>query len=153
MANIIIDERLLVINLDIQSKEEGIEFLSNVMDKMGFVKEGFKENVLEREKQYPTGLPSKIPLAICHTEAKFVKHNAIAVATLKNPVEFNEMGNSDHKINAEIIFLLALNDPKTQVLWLRKLANIFQDEKSLTMIRESPTIQELAANLKKLLQV
>ena len=153
MANIIINERLLAVNLDIHSKEEGIEFLSNAMDKMGFVKEGFKENVLEREKKYPTGLPSKIPLAICHTEAKFVKQNAIAVATLKNPVEFDEMGNPGQKLNAEIIFLLALNNPKTQVHWLRKLANIFQDEKALILIRESSTIKKLAANLKKLLQV
>lgn len=153
MANIIINEKLLAVNLDIQSKEEGIEFLSNEMDKMGFVKEGFKENVLEREKKYPTGLPSRIPLAICHTEAKFVKHNAIAVATLKNPVEFDEMGNPGQKLDAEIIFLLALNDPKTQILWLRKLANLFQDEKSLTAIRDSSTKKELAANLKKLLQV
>jgi len=153
VANIIIDEKLITVNLDIQSKEEGIEFLSNEMDKMGFVKEGFKENVLEREKKYPTGLPSKIPLAICHTEAKFVKHNAIAVATLKTPVEFDEMGNPNQKLNAEMIFLLALNDPKAQVLWLRKLAKLFQDEKALTMIRESSTKKKLAANLKILLQV
>jgi len=37
---------------------------------------------IQREREYLTGLPSGIPVALCHTDSQFTLHNAMAVGTL-----------------------------------------------------------------------
>jgi PTS system galactitol-specific IIA component len=50
--------------------------LSGKVDGCGYVEEGLPNAVLARERQYPTGLPTKIPVALCHVEAEFVKQTS-----------------------------------------------------------------------------
>jgi PTS system galactitol-specific IIA component len=117
---------------------------------MDCVLEGYVENVIAREENFPTGLPTSIPLAICHTEAQYVKQSALAVGTLVTPIPFKEMGTPERNVNAEIIFLLALNDPKQQVPWLKKMAKIFKDQATLKMIKEMKEPAELVDLLDQL---
>lgn len=71
------DENAIFISKSTQ-KEDVIKEISDKLLKMGFVKEKFLENVLAREKDYPTGIdlsvvdPELPNIAIPHTEAEFV---------------------------------------------------------------------------------
>jgi len=76
----------------------------------------------------------------------------MAVGTLVNPVEFKEMGTFDEFVQAEIIFLLALNDPKQQVPWLSKMATVFKNEETLQIIRNSQNKEALVSFLKSIFQ-
>jgi PTS system galactitol-specific IIA component len=76
----------------------------------------------------------------------------MAVGTLVTPIPFLEMGTPERTVDAEIIFLLALNDPKQQVPWLKKMAAIFKDNAVLNSIRHADDPLMLAKMLKNLFQ-
>ena len=117
MLEIVISEQLAEIAYQAEDKEEVIRLLAGKMDKLGYVEMGFEEAVLTREKKYPTGLPTKIPVALCHVEAEYVNRTALAIATLKKPVEFHNMGDPKMVLPVEIVFLLTIVDPKEQVIY------------------------------------
>ena len=146
MIDLIINEQLVEVNIEAGNQEEVIRNLSGKLDNSGYVEKGFVEAVLAREKQYPTGLPTKIPVALCHVEAEYVKQTAMAVATLKNPVEFHDMGNPENVLNVEIVFLLTILDPKKQVFYLRKMMDLFKDE-TLPGLKNATTRQEVVSLL------
>ncbi|BBB47523.1 PTS sugar transporter subunit IIA [Pelolinea submarina] len=146
MIDLIINEQLVEVDIEVGSQEEVIRNLSGKLDKCGYVENGFAEAVLAREKQYPTGLPTKIPVALCHVEAEYVKQTAMAVATLKHPVEFHDMGNPENVLNVEIVFLLTILDPKKQVFYLRKMMDLFKDE-TLPGLKNAKTKQEVVSLL------
>ena len=150
MSEIIIDEKLIIVNLKAETKEEALKILADNFYKYDYVKDGYYENVIKREKDFPTGLPTIIPVAICHTEAQYVKQGALAMATLAKPIPFGEMGTPDREISAEIIFLLALNDPKDQVPWLKKMVTIFKSKDTLLSIKNETSRAELANLLNNL---
>jgi PTS system galactitol-specific IIA component len=137
MAEVIISEKLIKLGMKETSKEDAIRALAAGLYAYDYVCEGYVENVIKREETYPTGLPTSIPLAICHTEAQYVKQSALAIGTLETPIAFLEMGTPESTVNAEIIFLLALNDPKQQVPWLKKMGLVFKDHAVLKSIRQA----------------
>ncbi|MGD0707014.1 MAG: PTS sugar transporter subunit IIA [Anaerolineaceae bacterium] len=151
MANILIDKRLMVVKLNCKTKEEVLGALSEKLRALDLVTEDFQKHLLEREESFPTGLLASIPLALCHTEAQYVKRSSMCAASLMHPVEFHEMGNPEGLVNAEIVFLLALNDPKEQVPWLKKMALIFKDETALKTIKDAPSAEALATFMKSVL--
>jgi PTS system galactitol-specific IIA component len=152
MAEIIISEKLIKLGMIETSKEEAIKALAARLYDLDYVREGYVENVLKREEAFPTGLPTSIPIAVCHTEAQYVKHSALAVGTLVTPIAFQEMGTPERTVNAEIILLVALNDPKQQVPFLKKLSILFKDHDTLTTIRYAKDPQKLAEILKAIFQ-
>jgi PTS system galactitol-specific IIA component len=148
MGNVIISEDLVEINLDAPSKETAIKVLADKLKALDYVNDDYYENVIRREKNFPTGLPTVIPIALCHTEREFVKQSALAVGTLKHPIEFQEMGAPERIVKAEIIFLLALNDPKDQVPWLKKMMTVFKSKEVMDKIKFSKNNKELADVMK-----
>jgi PTS system galactitol-specific IIA component len=150
MTEIIISEDLIKLGMMETSKNEAIRALAAGLYTLDFVREGYVENVIKREETFPTGLPTSIPVAICHTEAQYVKQSALAVGTLVTPIAFLEMGTLDRTVKAEIIFLLALNDPKQQVPWLKKMAALFKNQTMLKTIRDIKDPQELVEILKSM---
>lgn len=151
MEKVIVSEELMEINLDAPSKEAAIKILADKLKALDYVTNDYYENVIKREKIFPTGLPTVIPIAMCHTEREFVKQSALAVGTLKNPIKFREMGAPDRFVKAEIIFLLALNDPKDQVAWLRKMMTVFKSREVMDNIKFSVNNKELTDIIKKFL--
>lgn len=148
MTDIIISEKLIKLGMTETSKEDAIRSLAEGLYALDYVREGYVENVIKREVDFPTGLPTSIPLALCHTEAQFVKQSALVVGTLAQPIEFLEMGTPEQTVKAEIIFLLAINDPKQQVPFLKKMAAIFKDHQMLVSIRDAKNPKVLADLLK-----
>ena len=151
MEKVIVSEELMEINLDAPSKELAIKILADKLKALDYVTDDYYENVIKREKKFPTGLPTVIPIAMCHTEREFVNQSALAVGTLKNPIEFRDMGAPDRFVKAEIIFLLALNDPKDQVTWLRKMMTVFKSKEVMGKIKSSKNKKELTDIIKEFL--
>ncbi|AZO94763.1 PTS sugar transporter subunit IIA [Halocella sp. SP3-1] len=150
MNKIYIDSDLVEINLDLNNKEEVILRLSDCMLKKGFVKEGYKEAVLKREKEVPTGLQGAyINFAIPHTEAKYVNKAAIAVGLLKNKVNFFNMNDYEKEIEVSLVILLAINDPSRQIGVLQSLIDMMQSEKIVKEILQSDSSNNLAKLLEE----
>jgi len=115
------------------------------------VKDSFSQACLEREKVFPTGLPTEpFGIAIPHTDCVHVNRGAIAVGVLPEPVQFVEMGCLDESyVDAHAIVVLAIADPEAVTTVLRELAMSFQDAEFLIGLKEArsaDTVLELFAS-------
>jgi len=143
MSFVEFNQDLVSLGIQAEDKETVIKTLSDKLLAQGFIKDSFYQNVLDREAVFPTGLPTIIPMAICHTESEHVNSSAIAVGTVKSPVAFQEMGTPERTVMAEIVFVIALKNPKDQIPWLQKMMTVFKDEAILSTIRDADDPEEL----------
>lgn len=147
MSNVILSDDLVELHIHEKTKEPVIKLLCDKLFEQGYVKDSFYPNVLKREEGYPTGLPTSIPMAICHTESEHVNQSAIAFGTLLEPVSFQEMGTPENDVMVEMIFVIALKDPKDQVPWLQKMMLVFRDDEILKTIRNADNKENLVKYL------
>ena len=97
---------------DKQSQEEVFEQVYQDLLKKELVTEDFLENLLERERNYPTGLDlspvSKIlpDIAIPHTESEFVRTTRIIPIKVKNEIPFYNMISPSDQISASFLFMI-----------------------------------------------
>ena len=144
MENIILDEDLIYRNIDFKTSREIETFLADQLYENGYVKDGYKKALLEREQKFPTGLPSSQPaIAIPHANADLVNKTTLAIATLKEPVEFKNMGNTKEDIPVRIVIMLVIAEPHSQVKMLQKVADIVQNEKLRKEFLQAETKQKL----------
>lgn len=121
----VIQSDLIMLDLKCKTSEEVIRTLSQSLLDRGWVKDGFLQAILAREKEYPTGLPTGgTAVAIPHTNAEFVLKSAMVTAILTEPVPFRNMADPDEFLPVRIIFLLAMKEPAFQVLWLKQLMGL-----------------------------
>lgn len=150
MNNLYIDKGLIEMDLDLKNKVEVIERLSDIFESENIVKKSYKDAVLKREEEFPTALKSKnIAFAIPHTDPKHVNKAAIAMARLKEEVDFVSMENYDKTLGVKLVFLLAITDPSKQVKILQKLIKIMQSKKLVEEIINSKNKEELAKILEE----
>lgn len=127
-----LDELLVrsAILLDYPAKdaEDVIGELGLLLFEAGYVKESFVQAALDREMTLPTGLPLSggHHAAIPHTDVEHVLKPSIAFATLAQPVNFHNMVMPEELVSVSIVFLLALDQPKSQVGMLQEIAGILQ---------------------------
>lgn len=134
---------LIVLSMEAKTSNDVIEELGKLMLSQNYVKESYIEAVMEREKTLPTGLNiDNFCVAIPHTDSCHVNQSNIAIATLKEPVEFRSMVNPNEKINVKLVFLLAVKDPKAQLELLRSLMSVFQNKELLLKLQQVETKDE-----------
>lgn len=135
----------LVFGMDADSAEEVIRNLAGRLMYAGYVRDSYVESVLARERIQPTGLPleGKFNAAIPHTDVEHVIKPGIAMATLNRPVMFRNMINPNEEVAVHLVFLLALDQPKSQIEMLQQLSQALQQ----------PAIVEQLMNARNLFQV
>lgn len=121
---------MIITDCDAKSDTEVIARLCDLAQEQNYVNEIFKEKILEREKEYPTGLATVVPIAIPHIHDGCLS-SFFSIATFENPVEFSAMDGSDEKVKTQIVFLFGITDPSYQTAVLRKFSMIFQNEEML----------------------
>ncbi|MCC0649539.1 PTS sugar transporter subunit IIA [Clostridioides sp. ZZV15-6598] len=136
---------LISLGLEANDYESIIRELGNKMYQKEYVKNTYVNAVLEREKTLPTGLNiGEMCVAIPHTDSQHVNESNVAVGILKNPVKFNSMIDPTDKLDVELVFLLAVKNPDSQVKLLKDLMSVFQNIKLLRDIRNASTKEEVA---------
>ena len=139
-----IEEDLVFINLEAATKEEALQLMGARLATQEFVKEGFIVSILEREKNYPTGLPTEpFGVAIPHTDGDMVHDSKIAFASLKKPIQFLMMGTADKLVDVKLIFMLALKNPEDQLETLQKLMGIIQNPEMVLKLAQIKSADEL----------
>jgi PTS system galactitol-specific IIA component len=133
-------------------KIEVLQQLAEILIKKKYADQELSTAIIEREREFPTGLELKedVNVAIPHADAKYVRKPVIVVAKLAKPVKFQHMVDRK-EIDVDTIFLLALNEPHSQIQTLQKLASSFEDEKILLRIKFAKNSEELAGLLKEVL--
>ncbi|UDN59781.1 PTS sugar transporter subunit IIA [Clostridioides sp. ES-S-0010-02] len=136
---------LISLGLEANDYESIIRELGNKMYQKKYVKNTYINAVLKREKTLPTGLNiGEMCVAIPHTDSQHVNESNVAVGILKNPVKFNSMIDPTDKLDVELVFLLAVKNPDSQVKLLKDLMSVFQNIKLLRDIKNASTKEEVA---------
>jgi len=137
-------ESTITLNLDSQSSADVIQHLGSKLLDAGLVKESFINAALEREKVMPTGLPlgGIINAAIPHTDVEHVHKAGVAMATLAQPVIFQNMVNPTEGVEVRIVFLLALDQPKSQIEMLQEIASVLQNPNLIEGLVSAKSIPE-----------
>ncbi|MFB5661259.1 PTS sugar transporter subunit IIA [Alteribacillus sp. HJP-4] len=147
MSTIHLDESIILLELTGQTKEDILQAMGQNLVEKKFVKKSFVEAVIEREKEFPTGLPTAgISVAIPHTDVEHVNKKSISVAVLADEVHFGVMGDDQETTPVKMVFMLAMNESHSQLSLLQKLTQVFQNEellKSLIRQTEKTKIKQL----------
>lgn len=123
----IFSEELVLTSLHAGSSTEAITILGKLLNTAGYVKDTFIESVIEREKEFATGLPlGRVNVALPHTDSIHVNRQGIAVGVFKEPVEFHVMGDPEKLVPVSIVFLLAIKEDSDQVRVLQGVVDIIQ---------------------------
>ena len=136
MSTLAIDPSLILLQHEANDADEIIHALSERLHSYGAVEAGYAQATIDRERLHPTGLPTKpFGIAFPHADADGVLQPSLAVATLKETVAFQNMGDPEEVLAVEIVFLLANKDPEEQVQALRSLATVFGQPEKLEELR------------------
>ncbi|WP_196594749.1 PTS sugar transporter subunit IIA [Pectinatus sottacetonis] len=132
---ITINEKLILLDLVGADKTILLGKMADNLYENKFVKNTFKNAILEREKIFPTGLPTQpYGVAIPHTDIEHVNIPAISIARFKKPVKFIVMGEKDATVLVKLAFMLAMKEKHTQLNMLQKLMAVLQDKDALDFL-------------------
>lgn len=142
-------EELIIPGLDAKNSDEIFEALGGELVKQGYCKESYVQALKDREAEFPTGINmGEKGVAIPHTNVSHVNKKGIAIGTLKEPVSFVEMGTDDEYVNAQVVFMLAV-DEKGHLELLQAILGILQDQETLTKLAEAKDAAEIIEIIKE----
>lgn len=143
-----INSQAIATGIKAESNKEVITILGDKLHALGYVKDSYVPSVISREGNFPTGLMlgGKYNVAIPHTDTVHVNNPGVAFASLDKPVKFHNMGEAESEIEVNMVFLLAVKDPRDQVELLQKLIEMFQNEElldSLYNAKEETAVEKI----------
>jgi PTS system galactitol-specific IIA component len=151
---LVFNESLVSLNHVADDSTAVINLLAGKLHEQGLVTEGYGLQTREREMHHPTGLPTKpFCIAFPHADAEGVHQSALALATLKSPVAFKNMGDPDQDLQVYLVLMLANRDPLEQVKTLRNLAVLFGKPDQLQTLKDQSTPQAVVAWLRRELRL
>ena len=134
----------VLLDLQAGSNTEVLEKMASRLLEEGMVKSSFQSAILKREEEHCTGLAfADMGVAIPHTDPVHVITPCLAIAALKNAVDFQSMGMPDVPCKTEMVFMLAITDPDTQLGFLQALMQIFSEPGRLPALKACKTAEEL----------
>ena len=153
MQNSVFSEDMIFIEPPIQKLERDsiIDFLSEKLAEKGFTTSAYLNEVLKREAEHPTGLPTKpYGCAVPHANPIGVKKTGIALAVLRDPIQFFCMDKPKKVLDVHLIFLMSFLDGK-QVTMLRWISNVLSDQQIVKKIAEAKTANEVYKSIEPFL--
>ncbi|AYW50870.1 hypothetical protein C7H83_10520 [Tetragenococcus halophilus] len=139
-----INKDLLFLDLEVNSQEDLLRYMAKELNRRENVNEEFIKKVIEREKEFPTGLQiEEIGVAIPHSDIEYVNEPAVALAVLKNPINFYSMEDGKKIIPINVVFMLAVDDGNKQLKLLQEIMGLIQSKETLKNIIEADTKEEI----------
>ncbi|MDR1019649.1 MAG: PTS sugar transporter subunit IIA [Synergistaceae bacterium] len=142
--------RLVLLGRKFGGSADAIGQMARLALAEGFVNDLFTEKILERELEFPTGLPMPVPLAIPHV-SDGCSVPFVSIAVPESPVAFKHMDCSGDEIEARIIFLFGMPDAGGQLTVLKKFARAFADGEAVGRLLASEASGALLMELDDIL--
>jgi len=146
------DNNIYVIEGSPQDWEEAIYLTYHELQEQNCVKESFLDACIEREKNFPTGLPTRIPVAIPHTDTEHVLCSSACLLKLKNPVSFKSIEDASEDIRVCYVLNLAMKQAGNQVSMLSTIVEMFQNHQ-FTEIMKHGTLEEIRETITNKLEL
>ena len=137
MDNCVFREDLIWVNEEYSNKEDLFRVIGSRLYELGIVKDSFVEGLIQREMDYPTGLPTMpYAIAIPHTDSIHVNNLAVGFVKLKEPIKFYNMGNKNLELDVHFVFVLCLKKAEYHMKILTSLIQMFQDNETMKELKE-----------------
>lgn len=134
----------ILLNIDAESCQEVLHLVSTHLFGEGKVKQTYEERLIDREREYPTGLAlGDINVAIPHTDYQYANTTQLLVATLKKPVEWHNMEDSDESIPVSVVVLSVFDKPEHQLEALQKIMGVLQNQELVAQIADADSAQQV----------
>lgn len=131
----LLEKDLIFTEQNFNNRMEIFEFLNEKLIKLGYVKDSFLKGLVDREKNYPTGLKTSVcGIAIPHTDSIHIKEEKLSVLTLKNSVSFENMDGSED-VDVKIVIMMLIKGGNSQIEMLQKLFTLFTDSKKIEYLK------------------
>lgn len=145
-----LNKNLILLQAEATSPNEVFDELGNRFIQEGYSTQDYVHALKRREAQFPTGLDiNGFGVAIPHTDAGYVLKECEGIMTLKEPVTFIQMGSDDIQVQVKVVFMLAIEDPKTHIQKLQQILRIIQDNKVLEKIYQAQSKEEVVQIVKQ----
>jgi PTS system galactitol-specific IIA component len=145
----IFKEDLVFTDMRATSAEELLTDVGKSLVQLGYVKESFIPAILEREKNYPTGLElNGFNVGIPHTDSIHINHPFIAVVKNDKKIPVIHMATDDKEVWVNCFFVLGIKDPENQIELLQVLMDKFNDQTFIAEIKKIQDKQQMIAFLK-----
>ena len=141
----------VALHYEASDSKDVIAHLGKCLFDAGYVRETFVDAALDRESRLPTGLPlsGDVNAAIPHTEVEHVLKPGLAMATLSVPVTFQNMVSPDEAVPCQLVFVMALDQPKAQIEMLQEIAGILQNPEVINRLMSAKDFEEVQATFSK----
>lgn len=135
---------------DETERDQLIHLLAAEMAKYGMVEPCYGASVLEREKDFPTGVPTMpVPIAIPHSERSHVYKPGIGVAVLRNSVKFSSMEDPECLLDVKVVFMLAASLNDEHLHMIKDVMEIIQDSELVNTLLVAETTEKIEEILHK----
>ena len=141
--------------LDVNDQDEFFKTVSDKLLEKELIADGFYQAIVEREKEYPTGIDLKplgvesFNIAIPHTEAEYNRDTRIVVSVLKNPIQFGNMINPMDHFDVSVTFMILNADAQAQSTILAQIMDyLANNTEDLKQIQQSTDPTEIFNLLK-----
>lgn len=140
----LVREDLVFRDLSYDTREDALRELASVLVERGYCEAPYVDAVLERERCHPSALPMRgHKIAIPHADATFVKRSALVFARLREPVDFQSMGDPGETLQVSMISLFALKEKKRIGDLLETLITVYQDDTVLDEIYSAESTESI----------
>ena len=138
----IISKDLLIVDSVSKSKQEVLLELAKLLEKKEYITNAvnFLDDVYLRESEGITGIGNGI--AIPHGKSKAVKKTTVAIAVLKNEINWETL---DEK-GVKVVILFAVQDTDattTHILLLQQVAILLSNDNFLDSLKEVSSVDQL----------
>lgn len=142
-----LDRNMIFPDMYAKDMEDVMRQLGGALTEAGYAKDSYVDALIEREKEYPTGLNAEVfGVAIPHTPVEHILKTTIAIGVLHDPVEFVEMGSDDDKLAVSIIFMLCIAGKPgahDHIDELQAVLSIIQDPETLKKIKDAKDAEKI----------
>lgn len=146
-----IKEDLIFVDIKSDTRQQFFDEMSTKFLDKGYVTEGFRDFLQERESDYPTGLElDTYSVAIPHGNPEFIVKPFIAVARLEEPVTMYRMDDPEESIAVKLFFFLGLDNGGNHLQVLRKIMQQIQDKKIMEQLLTAKTEEDFLLPLQQL---
>ena len=135
---------LIFLNMPGDSWKELLENIADCLMAKGVVKESYKQGIIEREKEFATGLPlGEINFALPHTFPEHIVEHAIALIVPRHPVDFVCMGDPDSTVSVSLCVCPLLEKIDENIELLPSLMKFFANQDTILEISRKKTPEEV----------
>lgn len=122
----------IMIDLNETNRDDLFHLVVEKLMKEGVVEEGYEDDLLERESNFPTGLlVGDINVAIPHANHRYVNRSCVVLCRLNKPIEFFRMDEPTEEVSVSLVFFLVLEKSEEHLKMLQNIVEIVQNQDTM----------------------